>query len=121
MFAARGLEGPEDGAHDGAADPDEGDHHDEPPDGDGLRHVDAAAVLAAAAARDAQGRTEIRGATRRCVAAATAASGVSGGVDVVIGVEAGRASESGPGKTKTKSGSLREIGTGRQTSISSFD
>ena len=45
VLPAAGLERPERGAHDGAADPDEGDHDDEPPDRHRLRHVHAAAVL----------------------------------------------------------------------------
>ena len=108
MFAAGGLQGTEDGADDRAADPHEGDHDDEPPDGDGLGHVDAAAVLAATAAGDAEGRAEVGGAIRRCVAAAGGVRGVGG---VVVAEEDGGAGESGPGR-ETKRVSLG-IGTGR--------
>ena len=36
VLPAAGLHGPEDGAHHGAADAHEGDHHDEPADRHGL-------------------------------------------------------------------------------------
>ena len=48
VFPARGLERPQHRPHDGTADADKGDHHDEPPDGDSLGHEDAAAGLGAA-------------------------------------------------------------------------
>ena len=47
MLPALGLHGTKDGADDGAADADEGDHDDEPADRHRLRHHDAAARLAA--------------------------------------------------------------------------
>ena len=45
VFATGGLERAEHGADDGAAEADEGDHHDEPPDRDGLGDHQAAARL----------------------------------------------------------------------------
>ena len=45
MLPARGLHRAKDGAHHGAADPDKGDHHDEPADADGLADHDSAACL----------------------------------------------------------------------------
>lgn len=45
MFPSAGLHRSKDGAHDDATDADEGDHHDEPSNGDGLGDGDAAARL----------------------------------------------------------------------------
>ena len=50
MLSSRGFKCTQDSAHDGAADAHEGDHHDEPPDGDGLSDQDAAARLGRAVA-----------------------------------------------------------------------
>ena len=40
MLASRRLHSPQDGANDGAADADKGDHDNEPANGNGLRHGD---------------------------------------------------------------------------------
>ena len=40
MLASRRLHGPQDGTNDGAADADKGDHDNEPPNWNGLRHGD---------------------------------------------------------------------------------
>ena len=45
VFPALSFHGTKDGANDGAADADEGDHDDEPADGDGLGDGKAAAGL----------------------------------------------------------------------------
>ena len=45
MLPARGLHRAKDGAHHRAADPDKGDHDDEPADADGLTDHDTAAGL----------------------------------------------------------------------------
>ena len=45
VFPALGFHGTKDGANDGAADADEGDHDDEPADGDGLGDGKTAAGL----------------------------------------------------------------------------
>ncbi len=69
MLPARGLERAEDGADDAAADADEGDHDDEPSDGDGLRDAEAAAVLAHAGAGGGRGGRGDGGRSARVVVA----------------------------------------------------
>lgn len=49
MFSPRRFQCPQDSPDDGAADPDEGDHDDEPPDGDRLRHKHATTGLGSTA------------------------------------------------------------------------
>ena len=45
MLASRRLHSPQDGANDGAADADKGDHDNEPANGNGLRHGDTTTGL----------------------------------------------------------------------------
>lgn len=60
MLPARGFEGSKDCADDGAADPHEGDHDDEPADGDGLSDEDATASLGAATGPAVKGMLLVR-------------------------------------------------------------